>query len=219
MSLKYYVIDSETTGLSTSIHEVVEISIIRCDDRVQLTEFIRAEHPESASWDALKITNKTLADLEKGASKEEVVDKVEKFLNEDGLTSAHRCMIAHNSSFDRRFIHALWEKTDKAFPASLWLDSIAMVKEYLKKTDNSTLNITKTATGKVSTTLHASCDLVGIKKIAQIHASKADTRNTYLLWQKLMELGIDHLPLIKTFEHNYNKPDDVDALLAALDND
>jgi DNA polymerase III epsilon subunit-like protein len=108
MTIQWYVIDSETNGLNSNKHEVNEISIIRVSDRVQLTEFIICEHPENSSFDALKVTGKTLADLNKGKSKEEVVDKVDRFLNEDGLTPPYRCFIAHNANFDRKFIHVLY---------------------------------------------------------------------------------------------------------------
>ena len=218
--IEYYVCDLETTGLNSTTQETVEISIIRCSDRVQLTEFIRAEKPETASYDALRITGKTLADLQKGNSKESVVEKVEAFFQQDGLTPAHRCIIGHNIiSFDKRFIHALYEKCNRSFPANLWLDTVAMTKQLLKKTDPTTLQITKTATGKTSTQLHACCDMFEVKKISGAHASKVDSQNTYLLWKKLMEKGVDHLPLIKTFEHNYNRQPDVEDLLAALDQD
>src|SRR5258708_14485355 len=108
MSLQYYVCDVETNGLKINYHEINEISIIRCHDRVQLTEFIKCESPERSSFDALAITKKTLADLEKGVSKEEAVEKIDKFLGADGLTPAHRCFIGHNVNFDRKVIHSLY---------------------------------------------------------------------------------------------------------------
>jgi DNA polymerase III epsilon subunit-like protein len=109
MSIQYYIIDTETTGLKAGYHECVEIGIIRCVDRVQLWRQIIAESPERSSFDALAITKKTLSDLEKGHRKEDVVAECEKFFNEDKLTPAHRCIVAHNSPFDRKFLHALWE--------------------------------------------------------------------------------------------------------------
>lgn len=50
--------------------------------------------------------------------------------------------------------------------------------------------------------LHSSCDMLGIKKISEAHASKVDSRNTYLLYKNLVEdKGIDYLPYIKTEIH------------------
>jgi DNA polymerase-3 subunit epsilon len=205
--LQYFIIDIESTGLSSSYHEVNEISIIRCSTKVQLTEFIKCDYPERANIDALRITNKTLADLEQGNTKEYVIDKMNKFLNEDELTPAHRCFIAHNAPFDRRFLHALYEKVGKKCPVDLWLCSMALTKAYAKQ-----IGLIKP---KVN--LNAAMDIVGIKKFAGAHASQVDSRNTYLLHRDLVEnKKVDYLPFIKTFIHQYQDPA---AALAALDDD
>ena len=208
MGLVYYIVDTETTGLSAGYHEMTEISIIRCEDRVQLTEFIKCDYPERANFDALAITKKTMADLETGKSKEEVTEKINKFLNEDGLTSAHRCFVAHNWTFDKRFIHALYEKVNQKCPVHLWLCSMALTKQYAKQ-----IGLVKP---KVN--LHAACDIVGIKKLSEAHASKVDSRNTFLLWKNLIEeKKIDHLPFIKTAVHSIAPAaDDDDGLDMSL---
>lgn len=206
-SLNYYVIDTETTGLKANHHEMTEIGIIRCSDRVQLWRQIKCEYPERANFDALAITKKTMADLERGYAKELVVTECNKFFAEDGLTPAHRCIVAHNAPFDRKFLHALWEQCGVEFPANLWLDTISLTKEFLKKADTSSLNIVKTPTGRVSTQLHACCDMVGIKKISEAHNAKVDSRNTFLLHRNLVEeKNVDYLPLIKTAVHSVNVP-------------
>ena len=190
--IKFYIIDTETNGLKCSYHEINEIGIIRCDDRVQLWRSIICEYPERSSFDALAVTKKTLADLEKGQSKEDVIAECEKFFAEDGLTPAHRCIVAHNASFDRRFLHALWGSCGKEFPAHLWLDTIALTKVYAKQ-----IGLVKP---KVN--LHAACDIVGIKKISEAHNAKVDSRNTYLLHKSLVDdKKVDYLPLIKTEVH------------------
>jgi DNA polymerase III epsilon subunit-like protein len=200
--IKYYVIDTETTGLKANYHEITEIGIIRCDDRVQLWRQVKCAYPERANFDALAITKKTMADLEKGHDAATVVNECERFFAEDGLTPAHRCIVAHNAPFDRKFLHALWEQQGKEFPAHLWLDTISLTKEFLKKADNSNFKIAKTVTGRVSTQLHACCDMVGVKKISEAHNAKVDSRNTYLLHRNLVEeKKIDYLPFIKTVIH------------------
>jgi DNA polymerase III epsilon subunit-like protein len=194
--LNYFIVDVETSGLSASYHETTEISIIRCVDRVQLTEFIKCEYPERANVDALMITKKTLADLERGNTKEYVVEKIDTFLNEDGLTPAHRCFVGHNVQFDRKFIHALYEKVGRSCPVDLWLCTMALTKQYAKQ-----IGLIKP---KVN--LHASCDIVGIKKLSDAHNSKVDSRNTYLLHRSLVEdKKIDYLPFVKTAQHIVNK--------------
>lgn len=209
MSLHYYIIDVETTGLKANFHEMTEIGVIRCTDRVQLHRKIKCEYPERASFDALKITGKTLADLEHGFCKEDVVREVEKFMSEDQQQANARCIVAHNGQFDRKFLHALWASCGRQFPAALWLDTMAMTKEFVKKADVTQLEIKKTATGKISYNLHAACDIVGIKKLSEAHNAKVDSRNTYLLWKKLVDDGIDHLPLIKSQPHLIEDEEDL----------
>jgi DNA polymerase III epsilon subunit-like protein len=200
--LQWFIIDTETNGVNAKYHEINEISIIRCSDRVQLTEFIKCDYPERSNIDALRITKKTLADLSTGKLKHEVVDKIDRFLNEDGLTPAHRCFIAHNAIFDRRFIYALYEKVNKQCPVNLWLCSMALTRAYAKQQ----------GIIKPKVNLQASLDLCGIKKLAGIHASKVDSRNTYLLWKDLVEnKKIDYLPFIKTAIH-MPKSDENEAL-------
>lgn len=190
--LKFYVIDTETTGLSAQMHEMTEIGIIRYEDRVQLHRLIKCEHPERASFDALKVTKKTMADLRRGNEKSAVVAECNKFFNEDGVTPAARVIVGHNIQFDRKFLHALWDSQGSVFPANLWLDTIALTKVYMKKVG---INSRKT-------NLHAACDYVGIKKLSDAHNAKVDSRNTFLLHRDLVEVkGIDYLPLIKTIPH------------------
>ena len=37
------------------------------------------------------------------------------------------------------------------------------------------------------------------------HNAGSDARNTYLLWRRGMDIGIDHLPAIKRYPHNIDK--------------
>lgn len=197
--IHYYVIDTETTGLKSNYHEMTEIGIIRCSDRVQLWRQIKCFYPERASLDALEITKKSLADLENGVDPTKVVSECDKFFNEDGVSPSHRCVVAHNASFDRKFLHALWQKQGKVFPANLWLDTISLTREYAKK-----VGIIKP---KVN--LQAACDIVGIKKLSGAHNAKVDSRNTFLLHKNLTEeKQINYLPFIKTAAHIDNNQDE-----------
>lgn len=190
--IEYYIIDTETNGLKENYHEMTEIGIIRVKDRVQLWSQIKCEYPERSSFDALKITNKTISDLSIGKTKEEIVQECNAFFEEDNLTPAHRCIICHNANFDQRFLHSLWKSVNKEFPANLWLDTMSMVRLYAK--DNGII--------KPKVNLHASCDLLEIKKISKAHNAKVDSRNTYLLFDKLVnEKKQNFLPLIKTAVH------------------
>lgn len=193
MGLQYYIIDTETTGLNPAWHEMIEISIIRCSDKHQLTRHIIADYPERADLRALLICKKTKYDLYRGENKLAVVEKCEQFWNEDGLTPEHRCLIAHNASFDKRFCHALWEKVGKQFPVTCWLDTVKYIKTWAKKIGST----------QKSFKLAAALDFAGITPLPGAHASGVDARNTYLLWKTAMDKGINHLSSIKRYPHNY----------------
>jgi DNA polymerase-3 subunit epsilon len=202
MSLQYYVIDTETTGLKTHYHEMTEIGIIRVTDRMQVWRQIKCENPERANFDALAITKKSMADLEKGYLRSQVVAECNKFFDEDGLTPAHRCIVAHNAPFDKKFLHALWEQVGMNFPANLWLCTMALSRDYAKKQ-----GLMVKGAPKQKVNLHAACDMVGVKKISEAHNAKVDSRNTYLLYRNLVEeKKVDYLPFIKTEVHSYSVP-------------
>lgn len=190
--LNYYIIDTETTGLKVGYHEVTQISIIRCSDRHQLNYFIRAQYPARASAEALKVTGRTMADLSIGVSRKEAIEGCNRFLLEDGQTSEHRCIIAHNASFDRRFCHDLWTSSGLEFPANCWLCTMAAVKDYMTKY----LGIDKAKKG-----LHDSMKTCGLKPRTGAHNAISDTQNTYILHNHLNKEGFDLLPYIKRFAH------------------
>lgn len=196
MTINYYILDCESSGLNSAYHEVIELGAIRVSDKVQLVKNVRAEHPERSSFDALQITQKTIADISQGTNKEDVVMEFNKFFNEDGGTPDSRCIIGHNIiTFDKRFLHALWGKVNMEFPCSLYLDTLQMMRHYVK--------INKL--GKQKVNLHASMDLLGLKKIAAKHDSKNDTRNNFILYKYLIEeLKFDVLPFIKNHPHSIN---------------
>jgi DNA polymerase III epsilon subunit-like protein len=191
--LNFYIIDTETTGLSEVTNEVVQISIIRCSDRYQLTKNIKAEFPERASAEALRITNKTKEDLLKGDDKKTVVEICHNFMLEDGGDEESRCVVAHKASFDRKFCHALWQSVGKKFPANLYMCTVEYSRSWAKK-----LGIEKP-----KLTLEASLEFTGTKRFKGAHEAGVDAKNTYMLWKNGMDQGIDHLPVIKRVPHEF----------------
>lgn len=189
--LNYYIVDVETTGLKAGFHEMTEISIVRCSDRNQLTKQIKAEYPERANSIALEKTGRSLVDILEGDSKEEVIKAFNDFLEEDGKTSEHRCMIAHNASFDRRFIHATWSELNQEFPANHWLCTMKFSKNWAKKLGSPPDNYQ----------LHTILKFANIDPMPGMHDAGSDARNTYLLWKKGMDNNIDHLSAIKRIPH------------------
>lgn len=193
--INYYVLDTETTGLSSDYHEVTQISIIRCTDRNQINRYIKADFPERASQAALDVTGRTRADLNMGESREMVINAINNFLDKDSGDPENRCIIAHNAEFDKRFCHALWGKADKIFPANLWLCTKSYTKSFT----------VKNAIAKPSLTLESSLKIIGAKAIPAFHNAVTDARNTYILWTKLQEHGIDPLDHIRRMPHSNDK--------------
>jgi DNA polymerase III alpha subunit (gram-positive type) len=204
--IEYYILDTETTGLSINMHEIFEISIIRCKDKVQISRTIRADNPKMASYDALKITNKTIQDLYKGISKQQAIEEINNFFDQDKLTPSHRCIVGHNVvAFDKRFLHQLWQSHNKEFPADLWLDTLTLSKKIAKEKGHK----------KPKVNLHGALDLFGIKRLAAAHDAKNDSRNNFLLWNYFRENHPDWLEHIKQFPHRLQE-DNTDELLKEL---
>lgn len=191
MGLQYYVVDTETTGVDANRNEITEISIIRCSDRHQLTKQVKCLYPERAHPMALEKTGRTLADILVGESKESMIQSCNEFLAEDGKTPEHRCMVAHNAAFDKRFIHATWKITGQEFPANHWLCTMKMAREWSKRIGAKPENFQ----------LHTVLGFHGIKPLPGIHDAGSDTRNAYLFWKKAMDAGVDHLKAIKRMPH------------------
>lgn len=186
----FYVADCESSGLSLKMHEISQLSIIRASDRMQLSQQIRVDKPHLASYDALRITGKTMDDLRQGIGKLQAINEFEEFVNQDGYQPSHRCLVGHNIAFDRKFLCALWESFGRQFPFDLYLDTIPMFKEFVKKTG---LPTTKN-------NLTVACEVAGIRKLGNAHSAKFDTRQTYLLWDKLSQT-VDFMNHIKRQPH------------------
>lgn len=191
-SIEYYVLDTETTGVNTKKHEVTEISIVRCSDRHQLTRLIKAEHPENVQPQALEATGRTYEDLLKGESRHTAVAACNAFFEQDGKTPEHRCIVAHNAGFDKRFCHALWESCEQNFPAVMWMDTIKVFKLWCEGLGRKPENF------KLGTVVK----FAGIKAMPGAHDAGSDARNTYLLWKKAMDLKLDYLAATKRYPHH-----------------
>jgi DNA polymerase III epsilon subunit-like protein len=119
------------------------------------------------------------------------VEACEAFWNQDGKTAEHRCLIAHNAPFDKNFCHALWASVGKQFPVVCWLNTMQFVKEWAKKVGHPPKKFS----------LEEVLKFAKIKAIGEAHNAESDTRNTYMLFKKGMELGVDHLTSIKRYPH------------------
>jgi DNA polymerase III epsilon subunit-like protein len=191
MALNFYIIDTETNGLKVSWHEINQISVIRCEDRFQKTFNIKIEYPQRSSKEALEIQGKTIADLQKGVPKLEVIEEIESFLAEDGKNPEFRCMVAHNAPFDKNHLHAMWTSVGRRFPADLWMCTIAFSRKFAKKI----------GVVKPKLNLQAALKLAGIEPKPGAHSAAVDVWNTRALWEKLMSENLEHVSVIKNIPH------------------
>lgn len=198
--LEYYVLDTETTGLSKDNNEINQISILRVSDGFQRTINIKVRWPESASKEALNVQGITREDLSRGIESIEAIYQVNDFFEEDGKTSEHRCIVAHNAAFDRKFCHATWERDGKQFPADLWLCTMAFAKKHANKEGLEKIASIQ-GTPKPKYGLDMYLKAVGIKPKSGAHSAAIDVQNTLSLFNVFMNSGIDHLPIIKREPH------------------
>lgn len=198
--LSYYILDTETTGLSSDIHEIVQVSVLRFADKFQTTRNVKAKHPERASPEALRITKKTINDLKFGDERSDVVKELTEFFMEDDSQTTHRCIVAHNASFDQRFCHAMWQREGLVFPADLWLCTKEFTRKYAKKQGLQKIAEIQ-GTPKLKLTLEYCLKACELKPISGAHNAVVDTYNTLNLFQFLMDQNIGHASVMKNNPH------------------
>ena len=209
MSISYYILDCETSGLSVDIHEINQLSILRISDKEQLSYQIKVKHPHVYNAQALEIQGITPADLRNGIPIEEVAEAVALFFNEDGQKPAGRCIIAHNAPFDRKFIHRAWDRLGLEFPADLWLCTQSFAKRYVKKHNNGDKiakaqldggvdGIKKDKSGSLKPKFGLNNFMVGVGLTPKIgaHSAEVDVQNTDVLYDWLINSSTEYVSLI-----------------------
>jgi DNA polymerase III epsilon subunit-like protein len=207
--INYYILDTETTGLSVDVHEINQISILRLIDKEQITFQIKVKKPHVYSPQALEVQGITPEDLKKGIPIEEALEAIEVFLNEDGQKPAGRCIIAHNAPFDRKFVHRACDRAGKEFPADLWICTQSFAKRYVKKHNNSDKvamaqmeggvdGIKAAKTGGLKPKFGLNNFMVGVGLTPKVgaHSAEVDVQNTDVLYSWLMNSNTEYVSLI-----------------------
>ncbi len=212
MSIEYYVLDTETCGLSVDVHEINQISVMRVSDAKQVSLQIAVAHPNIYNPQALEVQGITPKDLREGVSIQEAVESINLFMEEDGKTKAHRCIVAHNAPFDRKFVHRAWERLDIEFPADLWMCTQSFGKRYVKKFGgdkiakaqyDAGIDIKPDKTGKLKPKFGLNNFMVGVGLEPKIgaHSADIDVKNTLTLYHWLMSSKTEHISLIERIPH------------------
>jgi DNA polymerase III epsilon subunit-like protein len=219
----YYILDTEVTGLSVDVHEINQISVMRVQDQEQLSLQIKVKKPHVYNPGSLQIQGITYKDLKEGRPLEEAVDMIDCFLAEDGKTKAHRCIIAHNAPFDRKFVHRAWDSVNKEFPADLWMCTQSFGKRYVKKNANGEKiakaqlaagveDMKKDKHGRLKAKFGLNNFMlgVGLDPRAGAHRAEIDVQNTLDLYNWLMKSGTEHVSLISRVPHKETPQHELD---------
>jgi len=108
-------IDTETTGLNPSIHEVIEVGlvVVKGDSLQEIDRYyskVSPDHIETADERALLINHYSWQAWADAPQKEVVVDALEKFFDED------RVICGHNVEFDIAFVESMFKRCDREPP-------------------------------------------------------------------------------------------------------
>lgn len=221
--INYYILDVETTGLAVDKHEINQISVMRVADAEQLSFQIAVKHPNLYNRRSLEIQGITPKDLKEGVTIEEAVESINLFLTEDGKTKAHRCIVAHNAPFDRKFVHRAWDRLDQELPADLWMCTQSFAKRYVKKhangekiakaqLDAGVPDMKKDKFGRLKPKFGLNNFMVGIGLEPKLgaHSAKVDVENTLTFYNWLMDSKTEHVSLIERIPHKEPKQQDLD---------
>lgn len=198
--------------MKTGYHEINQISVLRCSDEKQLCLKIAVNFPSRANPVSLEIQGITLADLREGLDKKDALTQIHNFIEEDGSSQRHRCIIAHNASFDRRFCHMEWDAVDLAFPADLWLCTQKFGKKYVKSKNLEARVASAQHEKKPKFGLNPLLVGLGLNVVEGAHDAGVDVTNTNTLFKFFMESGVEHVSSMERKPHKeiVKKADDYD---------
>lgn len=164
-------LDTETTGLSTQKHEIIEFAAVH-EDGSELNIKIQPQHIETAHPKALEVNGYTEEAWADALPPGEAVERIILFVKRDGTAPLYA---GHNVNFDWRFLQALFESVGRI---SDWpfhyhhVDTMTVAREHLKPL------------GQRSISLGALCDTLKISNEGA-HTALADVRRTMAVWDKL----------------------------------
>ena len=221
--ITYYILDTEVTGLAVDKHEINQLSVLRVVDAEPLDIQIKVKHPHIYDPRALEVQGISPSDLREGVSIEEAVEMVDSFLAEDAKTKAHRCIIAHNAPFDRKFVHRAWDNLGKEFQADLWMCTQSFAKRYVQKhggekiakaqLDGGVEEMKPDRYGRLKPKFGLNNFMlgVGLKPKDGAHRASVDVSNTLDLYNWLMNSNTEHVSLISRIPHHEKKVEEYDV--------
>jgi len=166
-------LDTETTGLDPTVHEIVEIAVVDLEGHVLLNTKIKPVNIERASPEALKVNGYNEADWAEAPTFDEIKDTVMEVLK-------HKIIVGQNPQFDRNFVVEALSRcgVEKAYRKLKrhTIDTITLAWEHLVPCGLDRLN------------LGAECEFLGIP--LEAHQALADAqgcRAVYLMTLRATE--------------------------------
>lgn len=131
------VLDFETTGLSPERSEIIQIGAIKFEKAKMVDQFARyarASRPIPAKITQITgITDETVKDAP--ALKESLLE-LRDFIGDYPI-------VAHNASFDLKFLLANYHRYDIAYPSPTVIDTLTLARKYIRQTPNHKLTTLK----------------------------------------------------------------------------
>ncbi len=187
MNYVLYVADTETTGLDSRVHDVIELSLLRLNDGTQKTWTLKPLNVSSADPGALRVNGHKLEDLkletklgrETYKEPSSVLVEIENWIAEDGVPAENRVLVGQNVAFDKDMLEKLWEKchAKDTYPFGRRLLDTMSIEFFLNLCQNKMAE---------SYSLSALVKKYGIVN-AKAHSAEADVKATSEVFQKQLE--------------------------------
>ena len=133
----YIVIDFETTGFNCYNDEIIEIGAIKYRNFVEVDRFEQIIKPKTiVSPYILELTGITQLEINESPDIESVIHNFLVFIGDLPL-------VAHNSSFDMRFLMYSLIKTKTDFTEFTSIDTLTLSRRYIDETKNHKLKTLK----------------------------------------------------------------------------
>lgn len=166
-SLKFCVIDLETTGGNPDTEKIIEIGMVKIENRKISEERSFLINPQKDIPDFVqKLTGIRKADVEHSPKIEEVIDEIIQFIGESIL-------VAHNTSFDVPFLNGVLKKLQRPTLDNKVICTNIMTKYMIPDIMSSNLNYMSS--------------IFGISH-SQAHRAIEDARATGMLLLKYMDI-------------------------------
>src|SRR5699024_1622449 len=122
----YIVFDLETTGMNCYNNEIIEIGAIKYKNFVEVDRFQQIIKPKgSVDPFILRLTGITKAEIDNGLKIESVIDDFLEFIKDFPL-------VAHNASFDIKFLMYTLIKTRRKYRKIITIDTVTLAKRYIE---------------------------------------------------------------------------------------